>query len=243
MKRVILSVFISAAWLFMFGCYTQTPRPAAYDYSTQQTMQAAYHWDILAEDVAREIKMNLAKRESLTQPVYVEPACGAPLSPCQPHGESPFGEGFRDLLMTHLVKQGLITIDEIENGALVVSNKVQVVYHKENRPTRRYPAGIVSGIATTIAGSILVLRDAYEYGSVGPQSLALGFAVIGGGVWYDVTGGMFNKMPHSEVIITTSIKDYNAYVMRKTDIYYINDQDYWHYMTPPPAHVIEVHGS
>lgn len=80
MKRVILSVFISAAWLFMFGCYTQTPRPAAYDYSTQQTMQAAYHWDILAEDVAREIKMNLAKRESLTQPVYVEPACGAPLS-------------------------------------------------------------------------------------------------------------------------------------------------------------------
>jgi len=243
MKRGILSVFIFTAWIFIFGCYTQTPRPAAYDYSTQNKMQAAYHWSVLADDVAKQIKINLANRDSLTQPIYVEPACGAPLAPCQPHEESPFGQGFRDLLLTHLVKLGLTAIDEIEDGALFVSNKVQVVYHKEERPTRRYPGGIVSGIATTIAGAILVLRDAYEYGSVGPQSVALGLSVIGGGVWYDVTDGMFNKIPHTEVIITTSIKNYNAYLMRKTDIYYINDEDYWHYMIPPPAQVIEIHGS
>lgn len=251
MKINLRSASIFLAMLFMFGCQqmrtqaqTQTPRPASYKDSTQHKMQAAEHWNILAEDVAKQIKSGLTKMDSVvTQPVYVQPGCGAPQGPCQPHEESPFAQGFRDLLLTHLVREGVTTIDEIEDGALIVSNKVQVVYHRDKRSTRRYPAGFVSGVATYLAAAVAVIRDAQEYGSYGAQTAAWGAAAVGGAVLYDITDGMFSKLPHSEVVITTSIKDNNTYRMRKTDIYYINDPDYWHYQTPPPTKLLEVRDS
>ncbi len=244
MNTYVRSALILLTVLFIGGCFfTQTPRPVAYDYSTQHKMQAAEHWNILAVDVAKRIKTGLAKMDSVTQPVYVQPACGAPQGACQPHGESPFGQGFRDLLMTHLVREGVTTLDEVEEGALLVSNKVQVLYHKDKRRTRRYKPGLMTGLATYLTAAIAVIRDAYDYGSKGDQMAALGGAALGGTFLYDMTDGMFVRFPHSEVIITTSIKDYNTYLMRKTDIYYINDADSWHYHNPPAAKIIEVRDS
>ncbi|MCP4105715.1 MAG: hypothetical protein GY749_09280 [Desulfobacteraceae bacterium] len=244
MNNYVRSALILLTVLFMGGCFfTQTPRPVAYPDSTQYKLQAAQHWNILASDVAKQIKAGLSKMDSVTQPVYVEPACGAPRGGCQSHEESPFGQGFRDLLMTHLVKEGVTTLGEIEEEALVVSSKVQVLYHKDKRRTRKLKPGMWTGIVTTLSAAIAVIRDAYDYGSKGRQMLAFGGGAIAAAALHDITDGSFVRFPHSEVIITTSIKDYNTYLMRKTDIYYINDADSWHYHNPPAAEMIEIRDS
>ncbi|MCP4347455.1 MAG: hypothetical protein GY795_18270 [Desulfobacterales bacterium] len=244
MNNYVRSALILLTVLFMGGCiFTQTPRPVAYPDSTQHKLQAAQHWNILASDVAKQIKAGLSKMDSVTQPVYIEPACGASQGGCQPHEESPFGQGFRDLLMTHLVNEGVTTLGEIEEEALVVTSKVQVLYHKDKRRTRKYKPGMLSASAAYLTAAIAVVRDAFDYGSKGDQMLALGGAALGAVVWHDITDGWFVKFPHSEVIITTSIKDYNTYLMRKTDIYYINDADSWHYHNQPAAEVIEIRDS
>ncbi len=244
MNNYVRSALILLTVLFMGGCFfTQTPRPVAYPDSTQYKLQAAQHWNILASDVAKQIKAGLSKMDSVTQPVYVEPACGAPQGGCQPHEESPFGQGFRDLLMTHLVKEGVTTLGEIEEQSLVVSSKVQVLYHKDKRRTRRFKPGVLTASAAYLTAAIAVVRDALDYGSNGDQSLAFGGAALGAAVIHDITDGSFVRFPHSEVIITTSIKDYNTYLMRKTDIYYINDADSWHYHNPPAAKMIEIRDS
>ena len=135
MSAFVRLVSVLATLVFMAGCYTQTPRPGTYKYSTQHKMQSADHWDLLAEDVAGQIRETLRKWGYLNQPVYVRPACGAPLGPCQSHPEPPFREGFYDLLTTRLVNQGLKVSSE-ESGALVVTNKVQVLWHRADRITR-----------------------------------------------------------------------------------------------------------
>lgn len=227
---------------FLFGCYTQTPKPMGYPYSTQQKMQSAYHWKVLAEDVANQIRESMKTGGYLNYPVYVQPACNAPKWPCDAHRETPFGEGFYDLLTTELLKTGM-KISTQESGAFVVATKVQVLYHEDGRRTRTAAPGFVTGTAALATFWGWIIRDARDYGSASREALAIGGAAVTGAAIYDAVSGMFETLPHTEVLITTSIKDYNKYVMRKTDIYYINDLDYWHYQNPPPAQTIEIRGS
>jgi hypothetical protein len=232
--------FMCLALIFVSGCYTQTPKPATYEYSTQQKMQAAHHWDLLAEDVAGQVRMILTKVGYLSQPVFVEPGCNAPVRPCHPHNETPFEEGFYELLLTQLVNYG-INVTTKRDGALIVANKVQVLYHRENRITRTARPGIMTAVSAVAAGWAWIIRDAREYGGKYSEGAALTGAGVTGIVLYDIISGMFTKdLPHTEIIVTTSIKDYDRYLMRKTDIYYINDLDYWHYKAPPPAAMVEV---
>lgn len=243
MNTYVRSAFTLMTLFFMFGCYTQNPKPATYRYSTQQKMQAAYHWDVLAEDVAGQITETLRKWGYLNQAVYVKPACGAPTRECVPHPETPFGQGFRDLLLTQLVNYGLKVSTE-QDGALVVTNKVQLVYHNADRIARTAQPGIISAIGALAGAWAMVIRDAQLHGGGIGETAALAGAGATAAAVYDFTSGMFTKdVPHSEVLITTSIKDYDRYLMRKTDIYYINDADYWHYKSPPPPRTVEIRGS
>ena len=239
-----MNIFIRLASVMLvlfslFGCqaYTQTPKPATYKYDTQQKMQSAEHWNILAEDVASQIKKNLAKIGLLSHPIYVRPGCGAPYLPCRPHTETPFEEGFYDLLLTHLVRKGMNVSTERESS-LVIGNKVQVLYHNAGRISRTSKPGLITAAAALASGLGWVIRDASE------KSAAWGLAGFTGAAFYDYVSGMFTRdMPHSEVIITTSIRDYDRYLIRKTDIYYINDLDFWHYQSPSPTRMIEITGS
>lgn len=243
-KRFFLSGLLTAMVCLACGCYTQTPYPVTYEYSTQQKMQAAYHWDILASDVAKQVRMRLAQGNMLDRSVYVEPPCGAPFSKCETHRESPFGQAFHDLLLTELYNQGIRAIPEIEDGALMVSHKVQVVCHKENRRTRVGPPGMLTTMATILTGAVAVARGVYDHGNTEAELGAGAAGAIGAAALVDVTSGMFVKgLPHMEVIITTSIKNYNTFMMRRSDIYYINDVDYWHYVNPPAPEKIAVSGS
>ncbi len=210
-----------AVLCLLAGC-VRIPQPKSFPYSDQQKMQAAHHWNVLANDVANRINNELIRQHYLSTPVYVRYS-SRPDSRTSSE-TSPFDEAFNDLLTTQLVNFGVCTLVAQEEAALVVDYKVQVVYHQSSRYQWPQP-----GVITALTAGILVLRDAPT------ELLALAAAAAA-----DTLNATTVINGHYEIVITTSIADNNKYVMRTSDIYYINDADSWQYRQLNPAAEIEL---
>ncbi len=222
--RYLLFLLFAVAPVAVSGCI-RSPQPETYPFSTQQKMQAAHHWDVLANDVANQINNALIRRGYLETPVYVNHICGDS-SDCA--GSSfPFDEAFNDLLTTQLVNFGVPTLAKNDDSGLVVNYKVQVVYHSD--PPLQWPR---PGVLTSLAAGVIVMRNAPD------EILALAAAAA-----TDILRTTSVVNGHYEVIISTSIVDHNVYLMRKSDIYYINDPDFWQYRKSEPAAEIELTSS
>ncbi len=225
MSKYVLVAALLIAVNVLAGCI-RIPQPTGYAYNKQQKMQAAHHWEVLANDVANQINTELINRDYLITPVYVRHACGLP-DTCGTGETFPFDEGFNDLLVSQLVRFGVPTRAANEEDALVVDYKVQVLYHQANRYQWLQP-----GLLTSLTAGIVVFRNApgeiLALATAGAVDAALATTVVNG---------------HYEVIITTSIVDDNRYIMRSSNIYYINDADFWHYQQDSPAPELELTSS
>lgn len=224
MRNRPLHLLLCFAFGLMTACTSRIPQPEAFSYSKQRTMQAAHHWNILANDVANRINNELIRQHRLHSPVYVRHSCGKP-DTCVPGRTFPFDEGFNDLLTTQLVNFGIPTLNRQEGSTLVVDYKVQVVAHSDSVPMLR------PGLLTALTAGIVVLRNA------SPEVLAVAAAAAA-----DYLNTTLVLNGHYEVIITTSIIDNNRYLMRSSDIYYIDDADFWQYRKTTPAPEIEMTG-
>jgi hypothetical protein len=223
MRPIIFTICICFFILCSHGC-TRIPQPATYASTEQQKMQAAHHWDVLANDVANQINKALLSHDYVSAPVFVRATCSTENKPCQPGETSQFNEGFRDLLITQLVHFGVPTSAEKEPDAIVVNYKVQVVYHSDNRYAARPP-----GILTALTAAVSVLR--YAPGEV--QAIAAaGFL--------DMANSATDDAGQYEIIITTSMITGNKYLFRTSDIYYINDLDFWHYQNNTQTREIQI---
>jgi hypothetical protein len=197
--------------VFLVGC-TQVPRPSTYPYSFQQKMQAADHWQVLASQVAEEVVAVLKSEPSfLMEPVYVrsDDRTNSINAPC--YDRTPF----KDTTFAQAFHSLLIT--ELTNqGISIVDDRdnrfqicwtIQPVVHNANR-SKPYPS---------LAEAILAI----------PPSLFVN-------LWQGIEAG---PLPHSEIIITTTITDRGATRSRNAHIFYINDMDWPHYwsMSRPDA--------
>jgi len=208
--------------IFLGSC-SRIPQPASYAYSEQQKMQAAHHWDVLASDVANQINNRLIITDFVDKAVYVKTTCGNDASPCEQGQTTQFNEGFRDLLITRLVNFGVPTSLEKKVSDIEVNYKVQVVYHASNRYT--LPPGTLS----VITAAISVFRHA-------PSTIQM--LALAAGIDIANSAGPVNG--HYEVIITTSMVADEQYLFRTSDIYYINDPDFWHYQNAPTGKTIQM---
>jgi len=211
--------------VLMTGC-SRIPQPVGYSYSEQQKMQAAHHWEVLANDVANQVNAELVARGYLDTPVYVRHVCEEKKD-CT--GSSPFAfdQGFNDLLTTHLVNFGVPTRPVPADDSLEVDYKIQVIYHRSARYQWPQP-----GVLTALTAGIMVFRNAPF------EVAAIAGAAAADALWStEVMNG------HYEVIITTSIINDNLYLMRKSDIYYINDTDFWQYQPSVPAQELQLTSS
>jgi len=176
----------------------------------QKKLQAARHWDFLAEDVAEQVSSCCTERQGCDlgqgRGLYVEPKPGV------------FGNAFTKMLITHLVQKGCLVLQSREEGCLVLQIRTQVVKHATNRFNRPFP-----GVFTVLATGLSVVRDI--------SSDTLKAWGIGAAVLTDIFVGSRVTLPHNEVLITTSLVEDNQYLFSKTDLYYINDPDAWHYLT------------
>jgi len=219
MPRSLAALLLGA--VLLLGACARIPQPATYPFSDQQKMQAAQHWDVLANNTADQINRELIRSGFLETPLYVKHTCGRP-DPCAPGATTPFDEGFNDLLVSQLVNFGIPTQEKPDSRGLTVEYKVQVLYHQSGRIKRIWP-----GVLTALTGAVIVLQDAPW------EAIALAAAVAG-----DLAGGTQVINGHYEVIVSTSIVHDNIYLMRKSSIYYINDPDFWHYQPRSPAATI-----
>jgi len=202
---IILLVFIA-------GC-GRIPAPTTHEFHQQRKMQAVDHWNILASDVASRLNRELVVYDYLDTPVFVKQTCGDDATPCQANETSTFNEAFRDLLITNLVNYGIQTRSAVDDRSLTINYKVQVVYHRGTRLRSLFP-----GSFTMLSAAVLVLREA-------PEEL---IALAGGGL-LDLANSAYARGGHYEILITTSIVNAGRYVFRTSDIYYINDDDFWQY--------------
>ena len=215
MRLLFLTLCFS---ILLGGCSGRIPEPVTYKYTQQNKMQASHHWEVLAKDLSNRINNQLIITDHIDASVYVKQTCGDESKPCAPLETSTFNEAFRDLLITNLVDYGVPTKKEIEEDTIEINYKVQIVRHNTDRVRSLQP-----GLMTSLSAAVMVLRNA-------PTNLI----ILATGVMTDIANTSFTANGHYEVIITTSMMTNNKYLFRASDIYYINDRDFWHYQDTMP---------
>lgn len=192
--------------LFLSGCAIHDGRPAVstLDVPSQTKLKSASHWQVVATDVATQIDASLKQNNQAGTPIWV-PA-GNP--------GSAFSKVFASQLQSSLMQRGLSVVDQ-QGGALEVSVTTEAVWHGADRHVYR------PGTYTALTAGVLVLRDAvlHHANPVGP--------IMGAAVALDVarTVEEFSGRPFTEIVLTTSVKKGSAFVMHRTDVYYVDEVD------------------
>lgn len=188
----------------------QVPVPTAYPLNTQQKMQAMYHWKVLAEDIACRVYEVLERKVVERQfPVYVAPS-----------GTTPFAKSFHALLLTSLVEKNIAVSNSFDN-ALILSFAIDMVRHAD-RITKAE-----KGMYRALSPDILVRRDSLAMSS--PQVLLDNQAMLQAAE-VNVDAGIYTHLlPRVEVMITSTLLSGDAFLMRDSSIYYINNSDWWQY--------------
>ena len=214
-SRRILTAFALTA--IVAGCatpYSEAPLAANFPTSKQPKVQAAAHWNVIAQDVAQQLATSLKAKPEL-HPLYVNQAAN----------KTDFDRAFANQLISALVAEGFV-VQKSPAGALVVDIDTQAVRFSANRPQYRY-----AGAATALTAGVWALHQA------SPAGIATA-AIVGADayMWFSsefATGAT----PQMEILITTSVSDGRQYLARNTSVYYVADADSALYRTPTPVPV------
>lgn len=199
------SVAVTAT-ILLAGCATPLPVAENFPLSSQKKLRSAQHWNLIAGDVAQQTAAILRERPEFRE---------QPLSVANPEQSSAFKKAFGGFITTRLVDMGLRVVKS-KPGALRVDYETQVVIHNSERPSYR------PGTLTALTAGLYVVHGMFTRWSVGEAMLG-GLGLAGA---EDVRRGQETGGPtHAEIVVTTSITHDDAYVMRKTDVYYVEDAD------------------
>jgi hypothetical protein len=197
MRTLLVTVPIG---LLLMGC-AQVPKPSTYTFSYQRKMQAAHHWDILAQNIAQRV---VEEQGAMGEGgIYVQA------------GKGVFGATFSSLVQTELMNSGVV-LAAAPLGAAVLDVDVQLIrYHAKwpHRADRMHP-----GFWTA---SSAILRTAGNW----TKNM-----LIPAGVAFDLLDGSSTTLTKHEIVITTSIQKNGVYVMRQSNIFYVNDADRGQYV-------------
>ncbi len=186
------------------GCASQVPIAANHPISSQKKARAVHHWDVLADDVTAQTISALKKNGF---------ADGTPLFVALPPDNAPFGKAFRNFLITRMVNRGL-PVKSVPEGAVQLQYETQLVRHESSRYAH------VPGSFSALTAGIWVLRDLVVSGSSALPG-AIGLSALADYGMGHYAGGA----TPTEMIVTSSIVVDQKYVLRKSDIYYIEDAD------------------
>lgn len=187
------------------GCampYSPVPVATNFPNSGQEKLQAAAHWDIIANDLERKLAERLRKQPP--RPVYLaDPASAG----------SAFQRALHASLVSALVNDGF-TVSRSPAGSLKVDVDVQAVTFAENRTQYRYAGGPVA-----LATGLWVLSD------IDPATGVV--AAAGGHDLYRYHTSIFapGDTPKTELLVTVSVGDQFRYFARTTSAYYVADAD------------------
>ncbi|MCC7312280.1 MAG: hypothetical protein IT510_13660 [Sulfuritalea sp.] len=203
--------FVAALLCFplVAGCSQLAGMPSAEPFpdASLRKAKSAEHWNVIAGDVASQTAGLRNRPELQGKPLYVSPS----------GDNSDFSRGFQSMLISKLVNGGMNVATRPE-GALQVTYEAQVVRHLAGQGD--YQPGTVAALA----GGILVARE-IAIGSASSTAKAVGVTALIAGADLLVAHAKLHSATNTEVIVTTSLIDNNRYLMRKTDVYYVEDAE------------------
>jgi len=220
------------------GCaarYADVPTPTRFENSKQNKLQAAAHWQVIADNFATQISDDLRK-QGISQPLYI----------AADQKDYAFVEGFRELLTTAMVAQGW-DMRTSSRKALSVDIRYSIYKFQPERLKNVY----YHGEATALVAGLWAVSGIVDSGmSAGAKALSV--AVLADGAsWFAQeaqNGPKFGQhasgpVPQSEIIVTASINDGDKIVARRSNIYFTVDEDkslYWN--KPADAPVMRLKG-
>ena len=219
--KTLMQMALGAGAALLVGCASSPiPVSANFPMTVEPKVRSAGHWGMLSSDVAKQTLDSLGKL-GVSGNLYV----------ALPPNPTTFDKAFQNFLITDLVKSGRV-VQQYPDKALEVSYQTQVVRHNSHRPN------FLSGRFTMITAG---LYAAYGLGlaPVGDK-MAGGLAYAAGADYIasESSGGP----THTELILTTTIAQGGRYLVRKTDIYYIEEADVGLLQYRAPAQVMKVVG-
>ena len=219
--KTLMQIAIGAGALLLVGCASSPiPVSANFPITVEPKVRSAGHWALLSNDVVKQTLDSLGK-VGVSGNLYV----------ALPPNATAFDRAFQNFLITDLVKSGRV-VQQYPDKALEVSYQTQVVRHNSPRPH------FVPGRFTMITAG---LYAAYGLGlaPVGDK-MAGGLAYAAGA---DYIASEYSGGPtHTELILTTTIAQGGRYLVRKTDIYYVEEADTTLLQYRAPAPVLKVVG-
>ncbi|MDP2433836.1 MAG: hypothetical protein Q8O33_17695 [Pseudomonadota bacterium] len=205
-KLAVLAVVVLAGG----GCSSQSqvPLAASFPHTYQKTVKAAHHWQTIADDTASQAAGKL-QQQSITSALRVAPSAS----------NSAFNQAFREFLTTGLVNKGVpVTTEDYAPAEITVD--IQVV----RQASSRY--AVAPGTFTMLTAGVWVLHNAATQWS----NLSVAGGLLGAAITTDILNAkdanpIGHSPTHTELIVTTSVTNKGQYVMRRSDVYYIEDVD------------------
>jgi hypothetical protein len=195
---------LGAGTAVLVGCASSPiPVSANFPLTVEPKVRSVGHWNLLSNDVVKQTLDSLGKL-GVSGNLYV----------ALPSNPTTFDRAFQQFLITDLVKSGRV-VQQYPDQALEVSYQTQVVRHNSPRPN------FLPGRFTMITAG---LYAAYGLGfnPVGDK-MAGGLAAAAG---LDYIASENSGGPTAtELILTTTIASGGRYLVRKTDIYYVEEAD------------------
>lgn len=227
-KKTVIAMAALAACVGFTGCasrYADTPAPTRFANEDQQKLQAARHWQLIAEHFAGQLAAGLNGK-----------LAGRALYVPQPGGEQLFVEGFRELLITALVERG-VPIAVSESGAVVADVRYNAYRFRPERLASTY----YYGEATTLAAGLWAVSSVLVGNLSSATGVEAGTKLVTAALGVDGFGWLKNEafgnarfasgpVPQSEILLTVSVADGGRIVSRYSNIYYTADADadlYW----------------
>lgn len=211
--------------MLLAGCatpYQEAPTPVNFPASTQPKLQAAAHWNAIADDVAGRIAMRLAslgEKKSL----YLAPM----------KASTAFERAFTDLLSSALSSKGLELVKRPAANAWTLETTTQVL---EFSPAGRVPP--YHGHATGVVAGVYALHVGEATAGAAISSLIIAADAAS---WFHSQFAT-RETPQTEIIVTVSIGDQDRHLYKTTSIYYVTNADKLLYMTTAPMTTISVKG-
>lgn len=228
MNKLATSGIAIALAGMMIGCaprYADVPAPTRFEHSKQDKLQAAEHWRKIAEHFASQLATDL--RDKLN---------GRAIHVPNPGDEQAFVDGFRELLTTALVAQGLPVSTDARN-ALTVDVRYSIYSFRPDRAQNTYYYGDATALTAGLwaIGAVAASDISPNAGISAGVKVLSAVAGIESFAWLSQEGmgrGQYasGPVPRSEIILTAAVADNTRIVSRRTNIYYATDDDsdlYW----------------
>lgn len=251
MKRFLI-LFIGASVAMLSGCATTTntnlPVPIDHLRVLQPKMQAAYHWEMLAEyqsDLIVAAINNPGKLIYVDLPSEIGTSCGG-------NGCTPFNQAYHDMLQSNLVKKGARVVTDPAYAHVRISYTAQVIAHMD----RAYVSWAHWFSASNGCAAANYVPWGYRESYWGYNGQNWGYTNNVAYWGYDGTRWGYNvpcrsyngrgEYPYMgygssdhtafEVIIVTQVTEGKLLLHSGTDIFYYDPADIYHYFNFYPSY-------